>query len=112
MMRIKEICEKLGLKVYVEGNGDQEVYQGVAGDLLSFIMRTAPEGAVWVTIQNHVNVAAVAVLKDIPFIILASEREPLQELIENCAKENIALASSNLGAFNLCGKLYELGVKD
>jgi len=42
---------EVGLTVYVEGNGDQEVERGVVGDLLSFIMRTAPDGAVWVTIQ-------------------------------------------------------------
>ena len=65
----------------------------------------------WVTIQNHVNVAAVAVLKDIPFIVLASGREPLQELIDSCRKENITLTSSKQDAFNLCGKLYELGIK-
>ena len=111
-MKVKEICEKLGLTVYVEGNGDQEVERGVVGDLLSFIMRTAPDGAVWVTIQNHVNVAAVAVLKDITFVVLASGREPLQELIDSCSKENITLASSQLDAFKLCGKLYELGLKE
>ncbi len=111
-MKIKEICEKLGLTIYVEGNMDQDVKKGVVGDLLSFIMRTAPDGAVWVTIQNHVNVAAVAVLKDISFIILASGREPLQELIDSCKKENITLASSELDAFKLCGKLYELGLKE
>ncbi|MEN2997396.1 MAG: serine kinase [Acetomicrobium sp.] len=111
-MKVKEVCEKLGLNVHVQGDLDKEVHQGVVGDLLSFIMRTAPEGAVWVTIQNHVNVAAVAVLKDIPFIVLASGREPLQELIDSCRKENITLTSSKQDAFNLCGKLYELGIKD
>ena len=42
-MKVKEVCEKLGLNVHVQGDLDKEVHQGVVGDLLSFIMRTAPE---------------------------------------------------------------------
>ncbi|HAA47149.1 MAG TPA: serine kinase [Synergistaceae bacterium] len=109
-MKISEILRQLGATVHVTAGLDRDVKVGVVGDLLSFIMGSAPEGAAWVTIQNHANVAAVAVLKEIPLVLLASGRTPLPELEEHCAREGIALASTVLDAFELCGRLYEMGL--
>jgi hypothetical protein len=109
-MRISEILEKLGGTVHVASDVGRDVESGIVGDLLSFVMGSAPEGAVWVTIQNHVNVAAVALLKEIPLVILAAGRSPSPELEEHCAREGICLASVGIDAFELCGRLYELGI--
>ena len=75
-MRISEVFRSLDLEIHVEGDLEKALFGGVAGDLLSFVMKVAGEGNVWVTVQNHVNVAAVAVLKEIPFVLLASGRVP------------------------------------
>ncbi|HHV52704.1 MAG TPA: serine kinase [Synergistaceae bacterium] len=111
-MRIAEVFRSLDLEIHVEGDLGKALSGGVAGDLLSFVMKVAGEGNVWVTVQNHVNVAAVAVLKEIPFVLLASGRVPSPELVDRCRQEGITLATSALDAYPLCGKLYELGLKD
>ena len=110
-MKIKEICEKLNAEVQVAGNPEREVTQAVAGDLLSFIMGTAAEGSAWVTIQAHLNVAAVAVLKDMPLIILASGRKAPRDLEERRTAENICVACVAESIFRTCSRLSELGIE-
>ncbi len=110
-MTVSSLIESLKLDVHNGGDGDRPVSHGVVGDLLSFVMGGAPEGAAWVTLQTHVNLAAVAVLKDIPLVILASGRTPDPELLERCRKENITLATAIDSPFDVCGALHDLGLK-
>lgn len=111
MMKVAALLEALALEVHCPGQGDAEIRRGTVGDLLSFVMGRCPEAAVWVTIQNHVNVAAVALLRDVPLIILSDGRRPAPELTKRCLEEEIALASSPLSAYELCGKLYAQGIE-
>ncbi|NLI96838.1 MAG: serine kinase [Synergistaceae bacterium] len=110
-MTVLSVIDALGLIVHHLANEDRSVSRGVVGDLLSFVMGGAPEGAVWVTLQTHVNIAAVAVLKEIPLVILASGRTPDGDLLERCRKENIALATASASPFDVCGALHDLGMK-
>ena len=109
-MTIDELGTLLGGKVFVEGKKDRVVTKATVGDLLSFIMGTAEEGAVWVTIQSHLNVAAVAVLKEIPMIIIASGREPAADLMTRCETEGITLLTVQESIFDTCSKMAELGI--
>ena len=108
MMRVSEIGDCLDLTVCSPGDPAREIGGVVSGDLLSFIMAEAREGWMWITIQVHLNVAAVAVLKDVPFILVASGRAPEQALVERCAAEGISLAVTKLPAFEAAGALREL----
>ena len=109
-MTINELCTLLGGKIFVEGRMDRVVTQATVGDLLSFIMGTAEEGAVWVTIQSHLNVAAVAVLKEIPMIIIASGREPAADLMARCETEGITLLTVQESIFDTCSRMAGLGI--
>ena len=87
-MKIRDILGNLeGVTTHVAAGEDVEITRGFVGDLLSFVMGSAPEKALWVTIQNHVNVAAVALLKEVPLVLLASGRVPSLELKDQCHKE-------------------------
>lgn len=110
-MKVAAVLEALALEVHCPGRSDAEIRRGTVGDLLSFVMGHCPEEAAWVTIQNHVNVAAVAVLRDVPLVILSDGRQPAPELTERCLKETIALASSPLSAYEICGRLYAQGIE-
>jgi hypothetical protein len=112
-MKIKDILEDLtGVTGHVNPERDCEITRGFTGDLLSFVMGSSPDGALWVTIQNHVNVAAVALLKEIPLVLLASGRSPSPELREQCLKEGIALATVEMDSFDLCGVLHGMGIRN
>ncbi len=108
---LKEISEFIGAEVHVAGDSARGVSAVVAGDLLSFIMGSDADGAAWVTIQTHLNVAAVAVLKDIPIIIIASGRVPAEDLIERCKEENIAVVTAEGSIYDVCISLGKLGLK-
>lgn len=110
-MTIREIFSHLGADVVNTGDGEREVTRGVVGDLLSHVMGTAPENALWITIHGHLNVAAVAVLRDIPCVILAGGRTPSPELLERCRVEGIAVGLVKESAFDVCGKLWEIGLR-
>lgn len=109
-MKISDITELLGPTVYSPGDQAGEIGGVITGDLLSFIMAEAREGWLWITIQVHLNVAAVAVLKDVPFILTASGRKPDKDLVERCLAEGVTLAGTDLSAFEAAGRLWEAGL--
>ncbi|MDR2522935.1 MAG: serine kinase [Synergistaceae bacterium] len=104
------ICSALGLNVFYPGDGAREVKGAVVGDLLSHVLTEARENWLWVTVHTHLNVAAVAVVKGIPLVILVSGREPQEDLKKKCAEEGIALANTSLSCYELCRRLGRLGV--
>lgn len=107
---IEKICEALDAKVHVKGDPAKTVERVAVGDLLSFVMGDDSDGAAWITIQTHLNVAAVAVLKDMPLVIIASGREPADDLKKRCESEDIAVVTVKDSVFDTCVKLGALGL--
>ncbi|MHC1691351.1 MAG: DRTGG domain-containing protein [Bacteroidales bacterium] len=108
-MKVKDIAEKLSLKIFSAPEGlNREVTGGYTSDLLSDVMGHAQEGHIWITLQTHKNIMAVASLKDIAAIILVKGFTPEQETIELSEQEGIPVLGSSSEAFELSGKLYEM----
>jgi serine kinase of HPr protein (carbohydrate metabolism regulator) len=108
-MKVSELVEKLGLMVYSGKNGlDREINGGYVSDLLSDVMGNASEGMVWITLQVHQNVMAISSLKDLAAVILVNNLEPQENTIRHSNDENIPLLGTNLPAFEIAGKLYQL----
>lgn len=110
-MKIGDIVKELGLKTLCSGDMSKDVASVITGDLVSFIVGKAQPGSIWITVQNHLNVAAVAVLKDIPCIIVSSGRPVMDDLKARCEMEDITLLSADESSFSLCSKLAELGLQ-
>lgn len=110
-MKIADVVEALSLDLLCCGDKSREATSVISGDLMSFIIGKAKSGSIWVTVQNHLNVAAVAVLKEIPLIIVASGRPVMDDLKTRCDMEHIALAISEESSFTLCHRLYDLGFR-
>jgi len=111
-MKLSELAARLDLKVFTgEGGLDRPVGGGYAGDLLSDVMAHGRKDDLWVTIQVHPNVVAVAVLKDLAGIVLANGREPTAETIERAEKEGVPLLGTPATAFELAGRLHGIGIK-
>lgn len=109
-MKISDLCTALEADIQAAGNADKEITKAVVSDLLSFVIGTAPEGAAWITVQTHLNVAAVAVLKELPMIIIASGRKAAPDLIARCEEEKICVISVSCTVFGVCAKLFNLGI--
>ena len=106
-MRVKEVAEKLGLKILAAGT-DQEVVSGYVSDLLSDVIANAEEGCLWITMQRHLNVVAVAQLKKLAGIIVSQNIEPEAAVLERARQEGIFVLSAQADSFNTAGKLYAL----
>ncbi|MHC4478594.1 MAG: DRTGG domain-containing protein [Planctomycetota bacterium] len=110
-MKLTELVEKLDLGVRsAKGNLEREVTGGYASDLLSDVLAHGKEGDLWVTLQIHQNIVAVASMKDLAGIVLVNGREPEQETIEKAEAENVAIMVTDMPTFELVGRLYGMGV--
>ncbi|MBU0733165.1 MAG: serine kinase [Pseudomonadota bacterium] len=110
-MNLKEIVEKLQLTVRTgAGLLDQEVRGGYVSDLMSDVIANANEGALWVTLQIHQNIVAVAVMKSLGGIILVNGREPEEVTRQKAEAEGVPIMVTDMPAFELVGKLFALGI--
>lgn len=110
-MKLAEIVEKLGLDVRVGGDRlAADVTSGYTSDMLSDVMGNAQEGAIWITLQTHQNIVAVAVMKSLAGIILIKGREPDEDTIRRAQDEGIPILISQQSAFALVGRLHDLGI--
>lgn len=108
-MTVKEVTEKLGLKVLSGANGlNREVTGGYVSDLLSDVMGNADADQIWITLQTHKNVMAIASLKDLAGVILVSENRPEPDTEAQSNEEGIPILGTSLPTFEISGKLYEL----
>lgn len=106
-MTVRELADKMGLRVLVEGN-DRPVTDVYISDLLSDVIANAEEGNVWITVQRHMNIIAVAQLKKLAAILMPKGDAPEATVLERAGKEGIYMLQGDVGAFELCGRLYPL----
>ena len=108
-MKVKDIVDKLELSVLGGSAGLQnEITGAYTCDLLSDVMGNIEDGNVWITLQTHKNVMAVASLRDSSAIILVRGYQPEADMLEKANEEGLPVLSTKMGAFEVSGKLYQL----
>ncbi len=77
-MTLETLAEKLDLKCKCcwEKLKTTEIKGGYAGDLLSDVMANSQAGDMWVTRQVHLNIVAVASLKEHAGIVIVQGATP------------------------------------
>ena len=106
-MKVSDLVEKFSLKVFSGKSGlENDVSGGYVSDLLSDVMGNAVEGQVWITLQSHQNVMAIAALKDLAAVILVKGFTPEPEMINHSEKEGIPVLGTDMDTFKIAGKLY------
>ena len=91
-----------------EDNLNTEIKGGYVSDLLSDVMGFAQEGNVWVTLQTHKNVIAIASLKELACVVLVKDNKPDEDMLEQAIAENIPVLGSSEQTFEVAGRIYEL----
>ncbi len=111
-MKISEAAARVeGTILTASSAADREVLGGYASDLLSDVMANSREGDIWVTMQKHVNIVAVAQLNGLAGIILDNGRQPEPDTVQRAEEECIPVISTPLQAFDVAGILYGLGIR-
>jgi hypothetical protein len=112
MPSLKEITEKLDLEVVSPSSSmDRMVTGGYAADLLSCAMKGTKKDYLWVTLQSHLNVVAVASLVNLAGVIITENNRPDQETITRAEKEGVTLMVTSKTTFTVVGELTFLGVR-
>jgi len=111
-MKLKEIVAAAGLTVRAAPQGlGAEVTGGYASDLLSCVMAKAQEGNLWVTLQAHPNIVAVASLHDLAGIVITEGQEPNPQTVEKANEHGVCIMTTEHATFTIVAKLAELGVR-
>ena len=107
-MKVVELAEKFGLEIF-SGNGglQNEISGGYVSDLLSDVMGFAQENQVWITLQTHQNVIAIASLKDLAAVIIVKGLQPDPETVKHSEDEGIPLLGTQMETFEIAGKIYK-----
>lgn len=108
-MKVRDLVEKLDLKVLSGSAGlDRDVDGCYVSDLLSDVMGNAEMGNVWVTLQTHKNVMAIASLKELACVVLVKDNKPSDDTVEQSEEEGVPFLGTSLQTFDIVGKIYEL----
>ena len=110
-MTLQDIITQLNLKPLTSGDFTVEPSSGYASDLLSCVMAGAKHGAIWVTLQAHTNIVAVAALLEMSAIIITEGAQPDQSTIDKAQQEGIVLFSTDKFTFEIVGRLWDMGLR-
>ena len=110
-MKLKELVEKFDLQIQCASDRlEREIKGGYVSDLLSDVIANGRAGDVWITLQIHQNIVAVASLNNLAAIIIINGRQPEENTIEKAENEGIPIMVSKMSAFELVGRLYNAGI--
>jgi hypothetical protein len=107
---MSEVASHLNLTSRTSGAEDAEITGGYVSDLLSDVLANAKLGNIWVTNQKHQNCIAVASLLGLAGLVIAGGVNPDENTIEKATSENVPLYTAEQNAFEVVGKLHDLGV--
>ena len=111
-MNVLQLVEALNLTVFSGSQGlNKSITGGYTSDLLSDVMGNADEGNVWITLQTHKNVMAIAQLKDLAAVILVKGLNPDADTLAQSEAEGIPMLGTDEPAFEINGKVYQSIIK-
>ena len=107
-MKIKDLAEKLDLKVLTRADEDREITGCYSGDLLSWVMSRAKEGDVWLTVMGNINAVAVAVLTDCACIVLTENASLDEQAKDKAELQGVCILQSEKNAYELSVEISKL----
>jgi len=112
-MKLREVISllNLGIAAATDDGLNREITGGYASDLLSCVMARAQEGNVWVTLQAHANIVAVASLLNLAGIIVTEGTSIETATIEKANQNHIPILTAPLTTFTVVSKLAALGIQ-
>lgn len=112
-MNLAEIIDALKLTVLTEKKDFSTIQPsgGYAADLLSCVMTGAPHNGLWLTLQAHGNIVAVAALLELSAVVITENAMPDQATVHKANHEGVTLLSTVETTFTVAGKLWDMGIR-
>ena len=109
ILAVADLVKMLNLTVFCGEEGlDTEITGGYTSDLLSDVMGHIEEGMLWITMQTHQNILAVATLKDASAVLIVNGTSPDDETLQKGREEAVPLLGTTRSAFEASGMIYRL----
>lgn len=106
---LQTLKDRLGLTVFAGADLlNREITGGYASDLLSDVMGNAREGEIWITLQAHKNIVAVASLRDLPAVLLVQDIRPDADTVRAAEAEEIVLLGTPDRTFDTAGRIHRM----
>lgn len=110
-VKLKDLAGHLGWELKTHNVPvEAEVRTGYASDLLSDVLANSLEGDLWVTRQTHLNIVAIAVMRDLSGILLVNGAQPDPDTVEKAVEKMVPIFRTPLPTFEVVGRLYQLGI--
>ena len=112
-MDLQTIINKLQLTVLSDSHDFSNITPtgGYTSDLLSCVMAGAKSGNIWVTLQAHMNIVAVAAMLDVAAVIITENAKPDAATIAKANEQGVILLSTPKASYEICGSLWELNLR-
>lgn len=110
-MNLKDLAALPGFKLLTEKEvSDKQISKCYICDMLSHVISQIGKNTVWVTVQNNINIIAVAVLAQVPCIIVPENICVNQDVIERAEEEGVVLFSTDKTAYETAAVLLKNGL--
>lgn len=113
-MNLQKIIDELNLNVLTEPRDFTDIAPtgGYSSDLLSCVMTGAKKGYLWITLQAHLNIVAIAALNEVAAIIITENAQPDAASIAKANQQGVVLLSTSQPTYEVNGKLWEMGIRN
>ena len=108
-MTTSELIQKTGWKPLTEAD-DETVSSAYICDLLSWVMAHAQIGTVWVTVQAHLNVVAVASLTGCACVVIPDNIAVSEETLAAARSKGVTILSAPCSSYGVALTLGSLGI--
>lgn len=109
-MTLQEVADVLQATVFSgQPHLDKPVSSGYASDMLSEVMAHARAGQLWLTVQTHLNVPAVAVLLDLGGIVITGGNQPEAAVIAKGNETGMVIMTTSYNTFEAIALLCKAG---
>ncbi|MGL4338477.1 MAG: hypothetical protein ACRCST_16450 [Turicibacter sp.] len=111
-MKVIEIINHDNFELVNQLTDSSKTFSGCyVGDLLSWVMSHAKVGQMWLTVQAHPNIIAIATLLELGGVIVVEGAEIPEETIKRAEAEGVVLLKTSLSAVEVIHYLEELQVR-
>jgi len=113
-MNLQQIIDQLDLTVLTEPRDFVSMTPtgGYSSDLLSCVMAGAKKGHLWITLQAHLNIVAVAALNEVAAIIITENAQPDAASIEKANQQGVIMLATSQPTYEVNGRLWEMGIRN
>ena len=110
-MKVTEVVAiSKGTLLTPDVNLDREIKGGFSGDLMSDVLASVRAEAVLITGLCNPQVVRTALIADIRLIIFARGKKPGEDILNLAIDENLPIAASPLGLYEISGRLTQAGL--